>query len=217
MWRRLAWPDRGNQRSAVTRRSWRLTLDPSSVVVRSVSALGLAGGALATALVLQGPPAEGHSDTTVGTRLVTSTGAVDVGTPSVALTHQANEMVGMPASAAHRTGGEVLVPVTLTNTSDQSIRYAASQFHLIVDGETVEAAGEAADDPGRELRPNAAVSLRLTFPHVSLVHGGQLSYLPAAGAPLTAPLDAVSEAEHSPAGGSAVNGVGSTSHEHKAH
>ena len=146
-------------------------------------------------------------------RLVTSAGVLDVGTPSMTLVHQPNEMVGMPASAAHRSGGEVLVPVTLTNTSDQPITYAASEFHLVVDGEVVDAGGEAAAGPGRKLRPDAAITLRLIFTGVSLVNGGELRYEPATGIPVTAPLDPVGESGGSVVG-SAANPAGSTGHEH---
>jgi hypothetical protein len=216
-WRRLARPAYGNNASTGPRRGGQLPLDLSSVVVRSLSALGLAGGALATVLVLQGPSTEVEGGTTVATRLVTSTGALEVGKPSVTLVHQSNEMVGMPASAAHRSGGEVLIPVTLTNTSGGSITYAADQFHLVVDGKTVDAAGEAADGTLRELRPDAAISLRLTFSQVSLVHGGQLRYVPTAGAPVTAPLDPLGETGQPSTGASAASGAGSTGNVHEAH
>ncbi len=171
---------------------------------------------LATALILQGPSPEEHSHPIPGVHLVTSTGALDVGPPSVTLVHQPNEMVGMPASAAHRSGGEVLVPVTLTNTSDQPIRYSPSQFRLVVDQETIDAAGEARESPVRELQPKAAVTLRLTFPHISLDHGGRLRYAPAAGAPLEAPLDPVAETSQPSAGAPAVS-ASTPGHDHEAH
>jgi hypothetical protein len=220
-WRRLAWPGPVRERLTGARRdNGQLTFGLSSVVVRAVTALGVAGAALAAALVLQGPAAEGPSDAALSTRLATSAGTLDVGTPSVTLVHQPNEMVGMPASAAHRSGGEVLVPVTLTNTSDRPIRYAASQFHLVVDGETVDAGGEAAVGSGQELRPDAAITLRLTFTDVSLVHGGQLRYESATGAFVTAPLEAVAESTPTPtasAGGSiggSTAAAGNAGHEH---
>lgn len=190
--------------------------DPSSVVVRSLSALGLAGGVLATVLVLQGPAVE--HDVAEGTRLTTPTGALLVGTPSVTLVHQANDMVGMPASTAHRTGGEVSVPVTLTNTSSRPIRYAPDEFQLVVDGKTVEPAGGAEEGPEQELRPDAAISLRLTFPQGSLVHGGQLRYTPAGGPALTTPLDPVTGSEaaegHHPTGAAPVAVTADDGHGH---
>src|SRR3954447_4163183 len=166
--------------------------DVSVLVVRSLSALRLAGGGLATVLVVQGPSAEDH-DHSGATRIVTPTATLDVGAPSATLVHQANEMVGMPPSDAHRTGGEVLVPVTLTNTSDRPITYAPQEFHLLVDGKAVEAGGEAAGAPARELRPLAAISLRLTFSDAALVPGGQRQYAPATQAPAAAQLEAVPE------------------------
>ena len=196
-----------------------VTSDLSAMVVRAVTVLGVAGAALSTALVLQGAADVAHSHPSPDTLLATSTGTLTVGTPSVTLVHQPNEMVGMPASAAHQSGGEVLVPVTLRNTSHGSMSYAAGQFHLLVDGETVDAGGEAAQEPGRELRPGAAITLRLTFDHVSLIHGGQLRYEPATGRPVTAPLEAVGEGTPQaavPAGGP-TTAADSTHHEHEGH
>ncbi len=194
----------------------------SSVVVRAVNALGVGGAALAAVLVLQGTAAEGRYHQPLSTHLTTATGFLDVGSPSVTLVHEPNEMVGMPNSAAHRSGGEVLLPVTLTNTSHQPLPFAASQFHVLVDGETVEAGGEAAAASPQELRPGAAITLRLTFPDVSLVHGGQLRYEPTSGPAVTAPLAAVAGAPSvaTPAAassGSPVNVADGAHHEHGTH
>src|SRR5215218_2531301 len=68
-WRR-AWPDLVGEYLMGTRRdNGQLTFGLSGVVVRAVTALGVAGAALAAALVLQGPAAGGHSDAALGTRV----------------------------------------------------------------------------------------------------------------------------------------------------
>ena len=154
----------------------------TSAVVRAVTAAGVAGAALAVVLLVQGPA--GHGPEAV--LLSTATGTLEVGEPTVTLVHQAKEMTGMPPSAAHSTGGEVLVPVTLTNTSHRPIAYSTDQFHLLADGQRAGAGGGASS---QELLPNAGITLRLTFPATSLAHGARLRYEPTVGPPVVATLE----------------------------
>ena len=176
-----------------------------SAIVRAVTVAGVAGAVLAAVLLVQGPA--GHNLDTV---LTTATGTLEVGEPTVTLVHHAKEMIGMPASAAHETGGEVLVPVTLTNTSKRPLGYSTDQFHLLADGQRVTAAGGASS---QQLRPHAGVTLRLTFPATSLAHGARLHSVPTVGPPLVATL--VSPADIPAA---ATTGAGGAqSHEHESH
>jgi hypothetical protein len=163
----------------------RAQIGHASAVVRAVTAAGLAGAVLAVVLLVQGPAGPRPE----AVLLTTASGTLEVGEPTVTLVHQAKEMTGMPPSAAHNTGGEVLVPVTLTNTSRRPLTYSTDQFHLLADGQRVSAGGGASS---QQLLPNAGITLRLTFTATSLGHGARLQYEPTGGPPLVATLEPAS-------------------------
>lgn len=100
--------------------------------------------------------------------LRTSYGLVAVGDVTVSVAVDASKgMVGTGhashAGAASRAAGvRVNVPITLQNTSGAPVRYAPDQFRLVTSSGQPAGPVDAAMLTG-QLRPGAAVALRLTF------------------------------------------------------
>ena len=152
----------------------------SALVVGVVVALAGSGAVLAAVLLTQG------SGAAAGSVLRTDTGTLEVGALSVSSRHDPKDMIGMPAGHDDAGHATVLVPVTLSNTTEEPVTYSHEQFRLIAgDTEVAPAAGVGATT--RTLRPHAAITLRLTFT-APTADSSRLRYSPAAGDPVATDL-----------------------------
>ena len=173
-----------------------------TVLVRAVLALTVVGGVLA-ALQLVGTPETAVSSPPV---LRTSYGLLSVGDVSVsaAIPGAGKGMVGKGHGAHAPSGGaagvRVNVPVTLQNEGDAAVPYTPAQFRLDVGSGTPLAPQESPLLTG-ELRPDAAVALRLTFALPSGATSARLTVdggRPASGLYLELPVPSVPAQQMTP-------------------
>ena len=166
------------------------------MVVAVVVALAGAGAVLA-ALLLTESLGTGSAG---GSVLRTPTGTLEVGALSVSTRHDPKDMIGMPPAGGHDAAGHsrVMVPVTLTNTSEQPVSYSPAQFRLVAGTTDVEPGVGTGGTALQTLRPQAAITLRLTFtaPTAERAH---LRYSPAVGEPVVADLGPIAQ-QPAPAG-----------------
>ena len=159
----------------------------SALVVGVVVTLAGAGGVLAVLLLTQGQ----QSNSAAGSVLRTSTGTLEVGAMSVSSRHDPKDMIGMPAGQDDAGQATVMVPVTLSNTTDEPLTYSPGQFRLVA-GDTEVAPGAGVGATSRTLRPHAAITLRLTFT-APTADSSRLRYSPAAGDPVAADLGPIAQ------------------------
>ncbi len=225
---------RGHRPSPVSRRTAVAPAHPSDAggltladVMRVVLTLAVVGAVIAGLQLATSPTSAGSSAESV---LSTPYGLVAVGSVTVsAAVPAANAgMVGTQApSAGHSAhtgagatpdGVQVNVPLTLHNRGDEVVSYRPQQFRLVADGQEVTPQDSALLTG--ELRPEAAVSLRLTFALPAAVDGARLRVdgaspsdglelqLPGAsvpGAQMTSQEQATTPAHTSPANTSSAN------------
>jgi hypothetical protein len=159
----------------------------SALLVGVVVALAGAGAVLGVLLLTQGQ----QSGSAAGSVLRTSAGTLEVGALSVSSRHDPKDMIGMPAGHDDAGSATVMVPVTLSNTTEEPVTYSPEQFRLVA-GDTQVAPGAVAGATTRTLRPHAAITLRLTFT-APTTDSSRLRYSPATGDPVVADLGPIAQ------------------------
>jgi hypothetical protein len=143
------------------------------------------------------------------TRVPTSFGTVQFGSLVILQRPDPKNMFGMPPGMTHEEhpgNATVQVPVTLTNTSDETVPYSLDSFRLLA-GDDREGVTDARIDTPEQLRPGSAITLRLTF-SVPPAQTNVLRYSPPSGSPVEVPLGPVGGTPGSAPGGA----PGSTPH-----
>jgi hypothetical protein len=159
----------------------------SRLVVCVTIVLAAVGALLGSRLLTAGPQTEGGANS-----LSTAFGSLQVGGLVVLARPDPKDMFGMPPGASHDEhagAATVQVPVTLTNTSKHAVSYSLDSFRLFA-GADKAGVTDTRVDGRQQLRPDSAISLRLTF-FVPPAETNLLRYTPPTGPTLEVPLGAV--------------------------
>ncbi|MDQ1648909.1 MAG: hypothetical protein QOG60_966 [Frankiaceae bacterium] len=186
----------------------------SRLVVSVTIVLATAGAVLGVRQLTAAAPVVEAGQTLVSTPF----GSVQVGSLVVLQQPDPNAMFGMPPGGMTEDAGNatVQVPVTLTNTSHETVPYSLGAFRLLAGGDR-NGVSDARIDAAQELRAGSAISLQLTF-SVPPAATNTLRYSPPSGSPVEVPLGPLAAQA---AGGAATtpsgSGVGHAGHAAHSH
>jgi hypothetical protein len=188
----------------------------SRLVVSVTIVLATAGAVLGVRQLTAAAPVVEAGQTLVSTPF----GSVQVGSLVVLQQPDPNAMFGMPPGGM--THGQdagnttVQVPVTLTNTSHETVPYSLDAFRLLA-GDDHNGVSDGRIDATQELRAGSAISLRLTF-SVPPAATNTLRYSPPSGSPVEVPLGPLAtQAGVPPATTPSGSAVGHADHAAQSH